>query len=156
MATARKVRESSTRAKGSSKIRTAGPKINKSNSVGNACVLINVVDIEVAKELVADEIVAEEDDAKVGAADEVAADLAEHVAKLGRAMEGIVNHATRKLRRSFNTHISLRAFWTVAYVSLRTFWQISYVFLWTFWTVAYISLTTFWTSATADKLQLKQ
>ncbi|VVA33509.1 PREDICTED: LOC110760952 partial [Prunus dulcis] len=38
MAAAKKVRESSTRANGSSKIRIAGPKINKSNSTGDACV----------------------------------------------------------------------------------------------------------------------
>lgn len=90
-------RESSSQAMGFSKMRTASPKVDKSNSIGGACVsnLLKVVD----------KTVVEEDDAKNGAADEVAADLAdqavgvakqmatfnEHVVEIGGAMEGVVD-----------------------------------------------------------------
>ncbi|VVA33947.1 PREDICTED: LOC110760952 partial [Prunus dulcis] len=70
-------------------------------------VQINAIHMEAAKGQVVDETAVEEDNAKVGTADEVAADLAKqpagtakqmatsnkHVAKLGGAMEGAVDHA---------------------------------------------------------------
>ncbi|CAL9000701.1 unnamed protein product [Prunus brigantina] len=99
MAATKNERKSSSQAKGFSEIQTASPKVDKSNFVGGACVsnLLKVVD----------ETVAEEDDAKNGAADEVAVDLAdqavgvakqmaifdEHVVEIGGAMEGVVDQA---------------------------------------------------------------
>ncbi|CAL8094025.1 unnamed protein product [Prunus armeniaca] len=116
---------------------------------------INVVDIEVVKEQVANEATVKEDDAKEGLADEVATFLAEHatgaakqitasdkhVTELGGAMEGAVGQAKAEedvsdLRLPHDTL-------AVAYVSFKTFWQMSYVSLRTFWTIAYVSLRMF-------------
>ncbi|KAL6276769.1 hypothetical protein ACE6H2_020370 [Prunus campanulata] len=97
MKVAKKSKKSSTRVKGSSETRTAGPKVDMSNFARDACVSdllkmnflssqstcvklseqINVVDIKDAEEHVADETTSIEDDVKEGVTHEVATDVAE-------------------------------------------------------------------------------